>query len=119
MHGSDGTAAADLCFDDGVLQIVSVPGSGDLRMRLVGELDVANVAAAERALRAMVETGTPLVLDVSDLSYCDSQGIRLAFALAHSALQHGGSLTLANPRGIVRRVFDVTNVASGIDIIED
>ena len=41
------------------------------------------------------------------------------FRLARRAKVNGGTLTIANPQGIVRRVLDITHVGDAITIIDD
>ena len=86
---------------------------------LIGELDLANVGDTESALAAHASSGTPLVLDFSRLTYLDSQGIGMLFRLSDQAALNGGSLTIANPSGIVRRVLDITDVNLLIPVIDD
>ena len=101
------------------VQIQTGRWNGLRRVALVGELDVANVKDAEAALLDIVRTGTPLVLDMSGLSYLDSQGIGMLFRLSNQANVNGGSLTVANPQGIVRRVLEITECTSVIPVIDD
>ena len=81
---------------------------GQPRVALVGEIDIANVVDAEATLVPMAESGVPLVLDLADLTYCDSQGVTMLFRLGRHASEHRGSLTVANPQGIVFRVLEIT-----------
>ena len=93
--------------------------NGHGRIALIGELDLANVGDTESELAAQASSGTPLVLDLSRLTYLDSQGIAMLFRLSDRANLNGGSLTVANPSGLVRRVLDITECASVIPIIDD
>jgi anti-sigma B factor antagonist len=101
------------------VQIQTVQWNGHRRVALIGDLDIANVKDAESALVDMARTGTPLVLDMSGLSYLDSQGIGMLFRLSKQASLNGGSLSVANPHGIVRRVLEITECASVIGVIDD
>jgi anti-anti-sigma factor len=84
---------------------------------LIGELDLASVPLVEARLRALAEAGTAITLDLSGLRYCDSQGINLFFGIARIAREHGGSLTLGDPRGIVRRVFEIVDIAASVPVV--
>ena len=99
--------------------IEAVDSNGHGRVALVGEIDVGNVRDAEAGLIDMASAGTPIVLDVARLSYLDSQGVAMFFRLARRAKVNGGLLMIANPRGIVRRVLDITHVGDAITIIDD
>ena len=99
------------------IEVVHWNGHG--RVALVGEIDVSNVRDAEAGLIDMASAGTPIVLDVVRLSYLDSQGVAMFFRLARRAKVNGGTLTIANPQGIVRRVLEITHVGEAITIIDD
>jgi anti-anti-sigma factor len=57
--------------------------SGSIRIRLSGEIDLANVAAVEEEILAVVPDQPAAVsVDLTDLTYIDSAGIRILFNLA-------------------------------------
>ena len=101
------------------LRIEPLHWDGHRHVTLIGEIDLANVGEAESVLELMAKRGMPLVLDCAGLTYCDSQAIAMVFRLAEQARDAGGSLTIVNPRGIVRRVFEVTRVADAVAVVED
>ena len=101
------------------VRIEPVHWDGQGRVALIGEIDVGNVGDAESALTRMAASGTPLVLDLVGLTYCDSQGVAMLFRLARQARDRGGMLTVANPQGIVSRVFEITRLDEAVDIIID
>ncbi len=101
------------------VRIAPVHWDGPGRVALVGEIDIANVADVEAALLPMTESGAPLVVDLVGLTYCDSQGIAMLFRLARLARDRGGSLTVANPQGIVSRVFEITRLDEVVDVVID
>jgi anti-sigma B factor antagonist len=102
-----------------MLRIEPLHWDGHRHVALIGEIDLANVGDAEAVLELMAKRGLPLVLDCAGLTYCDSQAIAMMFRLAEQARDGGGSLTLANPRGIVRRVFEVTRVVDAVAVVDD
>jgi anti-anti-sigma factor len=85
-------------------------------VRFIGELDLAYAdrakQAALRALAALNGDGSPLVFDLSDLSYCDSSGIRAFVAVHGAASRSGHEVVLRNPQPMVRRVFELCAVDS-------
>ncbi|MGH4014340.1 MAG: STAS domain-containing protein [Pseudonocardiaceae bacterium] len=57
--------------------------NGSMRIALSGEIDLANAAAVEDEIRAAVShQPTAVSVDLTDLAYLDSAGIRILFALA-------------------------------------
>ena len=101
------------------LRIEPVHWDGTGRVAVMGEIDMSNVAEAESILSDLAGSGTPLTLDIVGLSYLDSQGVGMLLRLAKRAHVSGATLTLANPRGTVRRVLDITNVAEVASITDD
>jgi anti-anti-sigma factor len=93
-----------------------VPSDTPGRLRLVGELDLANAESLLTALQEAAHTGDVL-LDVSELQFVDSSGIR-ALLQAHIALkEQGRGLVLLSPTPFVRRIFDTLELAAnGVDI---
>ncbi|MCA1676345.1 MAG: STAS domain-containing protein, partial [Actinobacteria bacterium] len=56
---------------------------GSLRITLSGEIDLANAAVVEDEIRAAVSNQpTTVSVDLTDLTYMDSAGIRILFVLA-------------------------------------
>lgn len=56
---------------------------GSMHIALSGEIDLANAAAVEEEIRAAVsQQPTTVSVDLTDLTYVDSAGIRILFALA-------------------------------------
>jgi anti-anti-sigma factor len=74
--------------------------------RLVGEIDLSNA----RELRRRQEPGQGnLVLEMGELSFMDSTGLRGLIELANG-LQPDRQLILRNPSPAVDRLFEITGV---------
>ena len=57
--------------------------NGSLHIAVSGEIDLANAAAVEDELReAVSQQSTTVSVDLTDLTYLDSAGIRILFTLA-------------------------------------
>ena len=80
-------------------------------VRLLGELDYDYVDDFEEALDHCLAGGADTVLvDCSELSFCDSTGLS-AFLRAHRLLtDRGGGLHLAGPPDTLRRILKVTGL---------
>ena len=99
-------------------EISSIPeGTG---FKLVGELDVATVPKLTKALLEQPIRGTPVTLDLSELTFVDSCGIHAILAVA-SSLNGNGPLVIANPTGTVMRVFEILGLDAhaGLEIRRD
>ncbi len=67
---------------------------------LSGEIDLSNASELERAIvDAVPNTALGMVLDLSELTYVDSSGIRLLLSLAGKLRWRGQDLALASPDG--------------------
>ena len=88
-------------------------GSG---LKISGELDLATAPQLTEALRDTSSAGQ-VVLDLSELTFMDSCGIRALLELART--QNGnGPVIVLNPSHAVTRVFEVIGIDqhSGIEL---
>jgi anti-anti-sigma factor len=89
-------------------------------LRFVGELDLQfAVEARNTSIAALPDTTTVpavLVLDLSELTFCDASGIGAIVQLAHAAAARGYRTVLRNPQQNVRTVLAITHVDTWLDI---
>ena len=93
---------------------------GDVgRVRVSGALDLATVPILEAELAALRRAGfRRLVLDLSELGFMDSTGLRCILVRDAEARQDGFSFALvAGPRA-VQRVFDLTGTAARLTFVD-
>jgi anti-sigma B factor antagonist len=83
------------------------------RYRLVGELDLYCVDELSEGLLPRVAAGGDLRLDLSELTFIDSSGIRALFQL--NAQLEDGTLILEQPSPFARRVMGVVGVGESLD----
>ena len=86
--------------------------------RLVGELDLLGYEKADLALSPLFEAPGDVALDVSDLTFIDSSGIRL-FVRLERAIRDRGSLHLRGASPHIARVFQVAGLPDLGIMIED
>jgi anti-anti-sigma factor len=102
---------------DGTL-VVRTERSGDTRViALRGELDLANAATAESALRDSLASGVEVVVDMRELEFIDSTGI----AMLVSALDGDGAPRLRfvpSPSPAVTRVLELTGLAERLPLAD-
>jgi anti-anti-sigma factor len=72
------------------------------RLRLVGEIDMSNADRLAGILRAEVEGGWGLSLDLSDVTFIDSTGLQVLLDLSRST-----PVVILQPSGAVRRLFEM------------
>jgi len=83
---------------------------GTLILRLCGELDTSSRDLIETAVMAAIPTADALVLDLGDLTFCDSNGIAMFLAAHEKARAHGTVLTFGNLTPSVSRLFEVAGL---------
>ena len=93
---------------------------GHARVRFAGELDLATVAEAEAAVeQARGDGAGPLRLDLSEVTFLDSSGLRLIMEVSRACSADGCRLSIVpGPRG-VQRVFAVAGVLDMLPFATD
>ena len=85
--------------------------SGAWRVTARGELDVATADRLAGALEAPVASGSSLVvLDLTDVSFLDSSGLRTIVRAATALEERGGRLIVDGVSAAVERVLEVTGL---------
>jgi anti-anti-sigma factor len=89
-------------------------------VRLSGELDISSAPKVEDAL-ARVEPDRPdlIVLDLRDLAFMDSTGLRLLIAADTRARQQSRRLAIVKGPEPVQRVFRITRLEERLEIVDD
>jgi anti-sigma B factor antagonist len=88
-------------------------------LALEGELDVASASeATKRMLRLDLRRGGQLVLDLSELTFMDSTGIRLILKASQHAQVHGGELIVVRPPDNVMRVLELVGLDEQLELVE-
>jgi anti-sigma B factor antagonist len=93
---------------------------GVVIIELGGRVDTAGAIELERALQA--EHGDEhfrLVLDMRDLTYLNSAGLRILADFLTISRANGGDLHLAGLSDKIRRVFEIIGFDNFFDIFED
>lgn len=85
--------------------------------RLNGELDISNVGAVKTELEAELLKGHAISLETSELSFIDSQGLRMLIELGDEARGLGLVITVRNPSSQVQRLLEIA-VPKGIPGVE-
>jgi anti-anti-sigma factor len=90
----------------------------DLRLlKLIGRLDITGVSAIETSFAAHCSGDHPrVIVDLSDVNFLASIGIRLLTLHAKSVAGRGGRMVLLNPGSDIRDVLEITGVSAIIPI---
>jgi anti-anti-sigma factor len=101
------------------LQVQQLDG-GIERVTLAGRLDSAGVQEIDHRLSALAAARQAFILlDLSQVSFLASIGIRALLTNARLLRQHGGKMALLKPQALVEEVLKVTGIDSIIPIFHD
>jgi anti-anti-sigma factor len=101
------------------MKITAIQEEGILVVQVEGRLDVATAPEFEKNCAAMLEQGhEKLVLDLTDLEYISSAGLRSLLAIAKRLKGSGGSLSLCGLTGLVKEVFYLSGFDSFLPVYE-
>lgn len=86
-------------------------------LRLQGRLDSETSPELKRqALEAIGRGGRRLLLDLKDLVYISSAGLRAVLVAAAEMTAAGGKLAIASPSPQVAEVFDISGFLTVVDM---
>jgi anti-anti-sigma factor len=84
---------------------------------LAGEIDVLTVTKLSAMVNeTLVEPPSRIVLDMSGVTFCDSQGLGTLVVLSRKAQHARTVLALANVGDFLLRVLDITGLRSALMI---
>ena len=103
----------------GKLEVESLLIEGEAVLRLRGELDMDSASLfAEAARLVLVHEIPTLVLDLSDLDFIDSSGLREFVVAFKRQREIGGDLVLRAPTTQVRRVLDIVGLSDVVTMAD-
>jgi anti-anti-sigma factor len=93
---------------------------GAVLLKMTGELDIATVPQAEHAIEAALDGGgEQLTVDLRELEFIDSSGLRLFIIVAERARNDGWQLTIVRPPEPVRTVFRLTGAEGNLPFADE
>jgi anti-anti-sigma factor len=92
--------------------------NGVTKVALDGRLDTAGVGAIETMFTAMiVPAGRPAIVDLADVSFLASLGVRMFISTARSAAAKGGRVVFFAATPAVSEIIDTMGLAEIIDVV--
>ena len=90
-------------------------------VRPTGELDLSGATVLEAELDRLAEDPelTSVVLDMRDLQFMDSSGLRLVVVADMRAREAGRRFALVRGGETVHRVFEITRMSDRLDFVDD
>ncbi|SFP02742.1 MULTISPECIES: STAS domain-containing protein [Actinomadura] len=85
-------------------------------VRVKGDIDVVSRTRFEETLFEVVESGEPMVVDMREVTFCDSTGLNAIVAANRRAGERGTHIALVALPPRVQRVFRITGLDKFIPI---
>ena len=101
-----------------MLEISNASENGVTVVSLQGRLDGSTSASADKHLVDLEKQSEPkaVLLDLSQLDYMSSAGLRVLLMAAKRAKAGGAKLALAEPQDGVKQVLEISGFTSILDI---
>jgi anti-anti-sigma factor len=103
-----------------LLDLTTETDGGTVRLALTGELDIAGAARVEQELER-IERQPPatIVLDLRQLAFMDSTGLRVIVAADGRAREQGRRLVIVRGSDTVQRIIQMTRLDERLEIVDD
>ena len=100
------------------MEIKKVVDGSNLTVQLVGRLDAVTALQLDKDLSASLAGVTDLTIDLAELEYISSAGLRTLLKL-QKRMDSQGAMQIRNIRENVREVLDMTGFADFLTIADD
>src|SRR5262249_1713955 len=90
-----------------------------ITLRCCGRLMIESKNILRAEVQKLIKPGSRIVLDLTNVTYCDSMGLGAVISLYVSSKSAGCRLDLINLGPTVRRLFSVANLLSLFEPIAD
>jgi anti-anti-sigma factor len=99
------------------MEITKEKRNGITCLRIEGSLDASNSSIAKKNIRdIIVAEGANLIINLSELQYISSAGLRVILVVAKDIKNKNGKLVLCSMTHNVKRDFDISGFTSMFDI---
>jgi len=82
----------------------------------VGELDLVGGPVLDEVVQAIERAGEAVVIDLSQVTFVDSSGLRSLIAASQRTATAGHRVRLVKPTSVVTRLLEITATATMFDI---
>ena len=100
------------------MDIKKISDGSALTIQLIGRLDAVTALELDKNLSASLADVDDLTIDLSDLEYISSAGLRMLLKI-QKRMDKQGSMKICNVRENVREVLDMTGFSDFLTIADD
>ena len=97
------------------MEIIKERSGAALTLKLRGRLDTATAPELESELKGCLDGVQSLTLDLEELEYISSAGLRMLLS-AQKTMNKQGAMVVRNVRQIVMEIFDITGFSDFLTI---
>ena len=98
-----------------MLNIYKDTNGSELTIRMEGRLDTTTSPVLESEMKTSLDGVEKLVLDLKDLQYISSAGLRVLLS-AQKTMNRQGSMVVRNASADIKEIFDVTGFSDILTI---
>lgn len=101
------------------VSVTAEPVEGSVVARVSGEIDRAAVSQLRQQLEEARDEARPTLLDLSDVTFVDSAGLRLLLELCREPSNGGPPFWIVRPSFPVRRLLEITGAREVLPILDE
>jgi anti-sigma B factor antagonist len=98
-----------------MLNISKKSEDSKLYVAVEGRLDTTTAPELEESLKDELDNVSELVIDLKDLDYISSAGLRVLLACQKKMMKQG-KMTVTNPNDVISEIFEVTGFSDILTI---
>jgi anti-sigma B factor antagonist len=103
-----------------ILEVTTQDSGEQVTVSLKGELDLSSVGKVQAELQRVEADGPSLlILDLSNLSFLDSTGLRAVVTADERARENGRRFVIVRGPDAVQRVFSITRLEERLEMVDD
>lgn len=100
-----------------ILAIENLP-NGVIQALLSGRLDIDGAQAVDLRMNALAGSSRALVIDLAEVTYVASMGLRTLITCARAIAAKGGKIAIARPQQNVLKILNMSGIPEIIPIHE-
>jgi anti-anti-sigma factor len=101
------------------VNVTVIKQDDQLIVKVVGRIDTVSAPDFQRKMEDLICQGVrQIVVDLENLEYISSAGLRCVLVAAQKTRQEGGTLCCCGLQGVVRKVFEISGFKTIIPIFD-